>query len=118
MNKKTQEQLRKKLKQERERILEQLNRFTFRTPEGEFETDVPDFGTETMDEGKEADEAEEFGNLLGIVHELKNRLREINQALQKIKKGTYGKCESCQKEIEKRKLEANPATRKCIHCEK
>ena len=43
---------------------------------------------------------------------------EVMHALEKIKDGTYGLCESCEQEIESERLEALPVTSLCIECKK
>ncbi|MGI6778050.1 MAG: TraR/DksA C4-type zinc finger protein [Acetivibrionales bacterium] len=57
----------------------------------------------------------ELNNAL-MVHE-EHLLWEINHALEKIDKGTYGKCELCGKQIIKERLEAIPYARVCKECE-
>jgi len=44
-------------------------------------------------------------------------LDQIEAALRKIDKGTYGICESCQKPIAKARLDALPFARYCIDCQ-
>lgn len=48
----------------------------------------------------------------------RNRLRQINEALEKIEKGTYGICERCGGKISKSRLKAIPYTKYCIKCSK
>jgi len=43
-------------------------------------------------------------------------LRYIEEALERIEKGTYGVCMSCNQEIPKERLEAVPHTRLCVPC--
>ncbi|HSX18747.1 MAG TPA: TraR/DksA C4-type zinc finger protein [Candidatus Saccharimonadales bacterium] len=45
---------------------------------------------------------------------LQSDLKEIEAALKKIKKGTYGKCERCGKPIEAARLEAKPSAIYCL----
>ena len=45
-------------------------------------------------------------------------LRQIEAALQRLKKGTYGLCESCQKKIPVSRLNALPYTSLCIECQR
>lgn len=51
---------------------------------------------------------------------LRNRealfLKKIDQALERIKSGTYGFCESCEEEIELKRLQARPTTTLCVSC--
>lgn len=44
-------------------------------------------------------------------------LDQIEAALRKIDKGSYGLCEACQKPIAKSRLEALPFARYCINCQ-
>ncbi len=44
-------------------------------------------------------------------------LRDIEAALRKMEKGTYGLCEHCQKNIEKKRIKALPSARYCIGCQ-
>lgn len=43
---------------------------------------------------------------------------EVMLALEKIKDGTYGVCESCEQEIESERLEALPITSLCVECKR
>ena len=65
---------------------------------------------------KAADEVEEYSTLLPIEHSLELRLKNIDSALEKIKKGRYGKCEKCRKEIPAARLNASPEARFCLDC--
>ena len=51
---------------------------------------------------------------------LRNRetlfLKKIDEALDRIKEGKFGLCESCDCEIEPRRLEARPTTTLCVPC--
>lgn len=50
--------------------------------------------------------------------QLKDELKEIEKALTKIKKGTYGVCEKCGKKIDSKRLSVKPAAIYCLKCEK
>jgi len=47
-----------------------------------------------------------------------NLLKDIDNALDKIKNGTYGICEECEEKITEKRLEANPVARYCITCKR
>jgi DnaK suppressor protein len=47
-----------------------------------------------------------------------NLLKDIDNALDKIKNGTYGICEECEEKISEKRLEANPVARYCITCKR
>ncbi len=50
--------------------------------------------------------------------ELKLSMEEIEKALERIKKGTYGKCMSCSKMIDTERLAIKPTALYCVDCEK
>ena len=56
-----------------------------------------------------------------LTFELRNRERvmiaKINTALKKIQDGSFGLCETCEEEIEKRRLEARPFSTLCVSCQ-
>lgn len=60
-----------------------------------------------------------FGHEKTVIMEerLKLDLVEIESALSKIKKGTYGKCENCGKPIDLKRLEVKPQAVYCLKCE-
>lgn len=66
--------------------------------------------------GHEADEAEERGIAYAEQITLKERLTAVLDALEKIKKGTYGVCEKCQGVIGADVLAASPESRLCREC--
>ena len=43
---------------------------------------------------------------------------EIHDALQRVADGTYGRCEDCQQEIARHRLDLLPAARRCASCER
>jgi len=45
-------------------------------------------------------------------------LQDINSALERIIDGTFGRCRSCGRQIEKERLEALPYTLYCLNCKK
>ena len=47
-----------------------------------------------------------------------NLLKDIDNALDKIRNGTYGICEECDEKINEKRLEANPVARYCISCKR
>ena len=56
-----------------------------------------------------ADETEEYNTRLSEEDTLERRLHEINKALDRMSKNTYGMCSVCKKEIPMERLNANPA---------
>ncbi len=74
----------------------------------------------TTDAGDEADQA---GQLVEkeLQFELsdneRNQLDQIEGALRKMDKGTYGLCEQCSKPINRMRIKALPFARYCIVCQ-
>lgn len=55
--------------------------------------------------------------LFGASENEKRIMEEIESALKRIDKGTYGKCEQCGVNIEKKRLKALPYSRYCVKCQ-
>lgn len=55
---------------------------------------------------------------LGLIENEEEMLRAIDEALQRIEDGTFGKCEECGKAIRKTRLKAIPHARLCINCQR
>ncbi len=66
------------------------------------------------DESEVADRMESLEGNAGILNELETHYNEVKEALSRIENGTYGVCSVCGGEIEKERLEANPAAKTCI----
>ncbi len=58
--------------------------------------------------------AAEQGEVRALAENLRALLAEVEHALDKIERGTYGTCEECGAEIAEARLEAMPATRWCV----
>jgi DnaK suppressor protein len=67
---------------------------------------MADQGTDTMDRELAFTLASREGRFL----------HHLNEALERIENGTYGKCRSCAGEISKARLEAVPHATQCIKC--
>lgn len=116
MNKKQIEELKRKLEENRDSLRRTLQRFAKEDekPEGDWDTVYPDFEGGGMEE--EADEVEEYNSLLSVEYALENKLKFVNEALERIEKGDYGNCEKCGKEISYEKLSLAPETKHCRDC--
>jgi DnaK suppressor protein len=44
-------------------------------------------------------------------------LQLVDEALGRVKEGTYGQCVECQEEVQQKRLEAVPWARHCIECQ-
>jgi len=109
-----------KLEKEKKAIEGELQRFAKKDEKlkDDWDTKFPHFdsgaGGQMMED--EAGEVEEYVTKLPIEYGLEIRLRDINLALDKMKKGQYGQCEKCGKSIPKERLEAAPEARLCSKC--
>ena len=104
---KTLQQLKEQLEKEAGEIEAQLK-------EGKKTTN---FGDDVeSDFSEEADEAEELAQKTGVQEAFKDRLDDIERALDKMTKGQYGICEKCKMEIELKVLKVNPESRWCQAC--
>lgn len=53
-----------------------------------------------------------------LERELKIHMSEIEEAMVRIKKGTYGKCLSCKKIISSERIAVKPTALYCVNCER
>ncbi len=54
--------------------------------------------------------------VLGLVESLKRQLDSVDGALVKLDDGTYGRCNTCGKEIGAARMEARPTSILCMDC--
>lgn len=66
------------------------------------------------DDNEVADKLEEMQDNSGIIGNLEIQLQEVNAALERIEKGTYGQDEKTGSAIPRERLEANPSARFAI----
>ncbi len=111
MNKSDQEYFKKKLLAEKKVLEEDLRGISRRDPNKHWEATAGNIEIDPADENEIADKLEEFEDNSGIASKLETQLKDVNDALEKIEKDTYGICEACKEPIEKGRLEANPAAR-------
>ena len=81
---------------------------------GDWEAIENDFNVDQADEEEVAEDIENFNANESLLRSLEPKYNDIKLALEKIKKGTYGKCEVGGEDIPEKRLEANPAARSCI----
>jgi RNA polymerase-binding protein DksA len=69
---------------------------------------------------QEAEASEENGREIEWRHrgQLEARLREINDAQDRLMDGAYGRCTDCGTEIDNRRLAADPTASLCITCQR
>ncbi len=94
------EHFKQRLEDEKSRLLKDVR--DMETP--------PDFENEPGMED-ETDEAQEMFNKQASANSYRTELSEVEAALTRIEKGTYGICEKTGQEIPKEVLEVNPTSR-------
>jgi len=110
MNKETVELYRKRLLKMRENILNKAKKL---------KEDSYNLGTDGIQDM--ADAASNTYNadiLMSISDNDLTILKDIDNSLDKLSKGTYGICEECEEKISEKRLEANPVARYCITCKR
>jgi DnaK suppressor protein len=100
---------RKKLEARRSELVRKLSEF--RNESKAVETDV----AQDLADKAESSYTKEF--LLSLSDAEREQLFQIDAAIKRIAKGDYGNCQTCQKEIGKKRLNALPWTPLCIECQ-
>lgn len=114
MNKQMREKFKKLLLKEREKLGKDIKHLDFKSRKdssGELSNytfHMADLGTDTFDKDMNL-------NLDGTEQEI---MRQVDEALVKIKDGTYGTCEVCEEDITLKRLKVIPYTRFCLKCQK
>jgi len=132
MDKRLLQELKLKLEKEKEVLERELKSFAEKDKKlkGDWDTRFPHLGDEAGGASleKAADEVEEYSTRLPIEYTLEIKLKNVNLALEKIKKvakgellqehGKYGICEKCGKPISSKRLKISPEARFCLKCRK
>ena len=109
LKKKEQIATKQKLAARRNEIVRKLS--NFRNESKEVETDI----AQDLADKAESSYTKEF--LLSLSDAERNQLFQIDSALRRIERGEFGRCQTCQKEISKKRLNALPWTPLCIECQ-
>jgi len=80
---------------------------------GDFHSNFPEYGDKEEDN---ATEVAAYQDSLSLENDLEKDLKDVNEALEKIKNGRYGPCEKCGQEIDLKRLEVEPMAKKCMKC--
>jgi RNA polymerase-binding protein DksA len=101
---------RSRLEQEQKRLTEELAQLT---------TNMRPERREGSPFGKREEEATESFELekrLALEKRIKDQLADVEHALDKFDKGTYGLCDNCGQSIDPARLEALPQANLCLSC--
>lgn len=58
----------------------------------------------------------ERSEMLAFIEKARDRLAEVDAALEKMDRGTYGVCDTCGGPIPEARLEARPLSVQCVEC--
>lgn len=108
-------EIKKDLLSRREQILAELKSVT-RKDEHEKDAhraEFPEFGDKPDENAQEIDS---YSTNLATEKILESSLRDIDNALERMAKGTYGVCKYCGKEIGEKRLLARPVASACVEC--
>jgi RNA polymerase-binding transcription factor DksA len=105
-------ELKQKLMDEKSRLKTELSSFAKATGvENHYEAQIENIGTDPDDS---ATEVEGYVDNLALESNLEGQLQDVNRALEKMEKGTYGICENTGQEINVERLKVYPAARTAI----
>jgi RNA polymerase-binding protein DksA len=114
IDKKTLGELKEKLLSEKKRLEVEIEHFAkSKEKEDTYETSFNQIGTDREDN---ASEVEEYSDNLALENSLEKSLKDTNEALEEMEKGTYGICKNCKQEINIERLRVFPSARTCIKC--
>ncbi|HET8679888.1 MAG TPA: TraR/DksA C4-type zinc finger protein [bacterium] len=108
-------EFRKMLRSERDRLTEELEAIEEHLPEveqvsveagGGYDEDLADVASDTFEREKG----------FAIENSVQELLEQVEEALERMKDGTYGICEMCSQQIHPDRLRALPYARLCINC--
>ena len=106
------EQLRSQLKDEQKRLLEEVAQLEDSIRPAEERRAGSPFGKRE----EEAEESLELEKRLALEKQVRGHLAQVEHALDKFEKGTYGLCDGCGQSIARGRLEALPQASLCLNC--
>jgi len=104
--------LRSRLESEREHLNKELEQLKAGARPAEERREGSPFGKRE----EEATETLELEKRLALEKSIRDRLSNVEHALQKFEQGTYGLCDVCGQPIDPARLEALPQASLCLQC--
>ena len=104
--------IRSRLENEKKHLLEVLEQTQSTASSSEDRREGSPFGKRE----EEATQSMELEKRLALEKKVKENLAEVERALEKFDKGTYGRCDICGKPIDPARLEALPYASLCLSC--
>lgn len=113
------EKIKDKLAKEKALVEKELKNIAKPNEDNDWSANFPKFDNDANSGNLEeaTDEVEEFSSLVPISESLEKRLKEINIALEKIKKGGFGICEKCGDKIPRNRILIYPSASFCRKCQ-
>ena len=106
------EHLRPQLESEKKRYAEELANLQTNASTSEERREGSPFGKRE----EEATETLELEKRLALENRVRQEMSDIEHALEKFEKGTYGLCENCGRPIDPERLEVLPQAALCVSC--
>ncbi len=118
MDTKTQEQLKKKLLAEEQRLMQELANILGKgqnesASDATVQPPFPQFGSK---DDENAAEVATFSDSLSLQRKIDESLTDVRRAIARLAKGEYGLCRYCGKTIDERRLLARPESSSCVAC--
>ena len=104
--------IREHLEVEHKRLSEELEQLQNNASSSEERREGSPFGKRE----EEATETLELEKRLALENRVRQEIASVAHALEKIEKGTYGKCDNCGKAISPERLEVLPQASLCVNC--
>ncbi|MBI2577624.1 MAG: TraR/DksA C4-type zinc finger protein [Candidatus Wildermuthbacteria bacterium] len=119
MDKNTAQELKNKLIEEKNRLEKDLASFAKKDPniKDNWRTEFPKSDKGEIETEVHSDDVEEYANSISVEFTLETQLKKVNEALARIEKEQYGKCEKCGKDIAIERLQASPSATFCEQCQ-
>lgn len=96
---------------QKERLTRQLDDLTNKETGSAF----PNYGE---GEDESAEEVATYDANLQLVDSMESELRDVNESLVRLEKGTYGICKYCEEPIDEQRLRARITSSSCVACKK
>jgi len=112
-SKETLKKIEKDLIKRKKQLLDDLEDIGSEKNGDNYQVKIPEYGNKP---DENAQEISEYTANLATDSILKKSIRDIDSALERIKKSDYGTCKYCGEPIEEKRLLARPVASACVEC--
>lgn len=111
------ENIKKSLEELRIRLNSELSTLASKdtSTKGDLDASFPKYGSEEDDNAREV---ADYTTNKPLEISLEKTLVDVNKALERLSKGTYGICKYCDEPIAEKRLLARPTSSACVSCKK